>query len=197
MKTQTQDEMVTLQKMRLPELQARYAEVLGEETKAPNKTFLIRRILAALEQKATQEAPIESPTQGPPEIETTAEPEESTTPTEPKLTKLTVEELQARYLETVGRPTSSNNRRYIMWKITQAQKGRIPVGPIKGRRSDGIERDYKVLPLRIEADLVIQLDEARERMEMKSRMELLRRSLHAFLLEAGEVRVAELFAPEI
>jgi hypothetical protein len=26
-------------------------------------------------------------------------------------------------------------------------------------------------------------------------MDLLRRSLHAFLLEAGEVRVAELFAP--
>jgi hypothetical protein len=26
-------------------------------------------------------------------------------------------------------------------------------------------------------------------------MELFRRSLHAFLLEAGEVRVAELFAP--
>jgi len=31
---------------------------------------------------------------------------------------------------------------------------------------------------------------------LKNRMELFRRSLHAFLLEAGEVRVAELFAPE-
>lgn len=38
-----------LHDMRLPELQARYAEVLGEETRAPNRTFLIRRITEALE----------------------------------------------------------------------------------------------------------------------------------------------------
>ena len=47
----------------------------------------------------------------------------------------------------------------------------------------------------MEADLVTQLDEARERLGLGSRMDLFRRSLHAFLLEAGEVRVAELFAP--
>ena len=40
-----------------------------------------------------------------------------------------------------------------------------------------------------------ELDQARERLGLPSRMELFRRSLHAFLLEAGEVRVAELFAP--
>ncbi|MFO8071437.1 MAG: hypothetical protein R6V85_06140 [Polyangia bacterium] len=48
----------------------------------------------------------------------------------------------------------------------------------------------------MEADLVTQLDAARERLGLKSRMDLFRRSLHAFLLEAGEVRVVELFAPE-
>ena len=53
-----------------------------------------------------------------------------------------------------------------------------------------------VLPLRMEADLVTQLDEARERLGLKSSMDLFRRSLHAFPLEAGEVRVAEMFAPE-
>ena len=47
----------------------------------------------------------------------------------------------------------------------------------------------------MEEDLVKQLDEARERLGLPSRMELFRRSLHAFLLEAGEVRVAEMFAP--
>ena len=87
--------------------------------------------LAALEQQAAQEEPIESPTPAPPEIEAKDEPEESTLPAKPKLTKLTVEELQARYLEIVGRQTSSSNRRYMIWKITQAQKGRIPVGPIR------------------------------------------------------------------
>ena len=48
----------------------------------------------------------------------------------------------------------------------------------------------------MEAKLVKQLDEARERLGLSSRMELFRRSIHAFLLEAGEVWVAELFAPE-
>ena len=47
----------------------------------------------------------------------------------------------------------------------------------------------------MEADLVTQLDEARERLGLPSRMALFRNALHAFLLEAGEVRVAELFAP--
>jgi len=37
----------------------------------------------------------------------------------------------------------------------------------------------------------------RERLGLKSRMDLFRRSLHAYLLDVGEVRVAELFAPEV
>ena len=48
----------------------------------------------------------------------------------------------------------------------------------------------------MDSELVAQLDEARERPGLKSRMELFRRSRHALLLEAGEVRVAEMFAPE-
>ena len=113
-----------------------------------------------------------------------------------KLTKLSVAELQARYREVVGRDTGSSAKNYLIWKIRQAEKGRIPVGPRRSRRAEGEAADFKVLPLRMEADLVTQLDEARERLGLKSRMELMRRSLHAFLLEAGEVRVAELFAPE-
>ena len=53
----------------------------------------------------------------------------------------------------------------------------------------------KVLTLRWDASLVQQLDEARERLGLPSRMALFRSALHAFLLEAGEVRVAEMFAP--
>jgi len=56
--------------------------------------------------------------------------------------------------------------------------------------------DFKVLPLRMEADLVAQLDEARERLGLKSRMELFRRALHAFLGEQGEAEIAALFAAE-
>ena len=34
--------------MGLRDLQSRFREVVGEETRCPNKTFLVRRILAAL-----------------------------------------------------------------------------------------------------------------------------------------------------
>lgn len=48
----------------------------------------------------------------------------------------------------------------------------------------------------MESSLVAELDEARQRLGLKSRMDLFRRALHAYLLEAGEVRVAELFTGE-
>jgi metal-responsive CopG/Arc/MetJ family transcriptional regulator len=48
----------------------------------------------------------------------------------------------------------------------------------------------------MEADLVAKLDEARERLGLKSRMELLRRSIDLLLAREGEAEVAALFAPE-
>jgi len=205
----------SLDSMRLPDLQARYAEVLGEETRCPNKRWLVRKITEALE-AAPDEAtatdaptPDEAPAEPASPVEAgDAEATEPTTQTategdstadageETRLTKLSVPQLQALYLEVVGRSTGSAHKRYLVWKIRQAQRGRIPVGPRGRRRADGEAVDFKVLPLRMEAELVTQLDEARERLGLKSRMELFRRSLHAYLLEAGEVRVAELFATE-
>jgi len=120
----------------------------------------------------------------------------------PKLTKLTVSELQAKYLEVVGRPTSSSDSAYLVWKIRQAQKGKIPVGPRQGRRAVGeggdarAAQDHKVLPLRMDTELVAKLDEARERLGLKSRMDLFRRALHSYLAAAGETEVAALFAAE-
>ena len=187
-----------LDTMRLPDLQARFAEVLGEETRCPNKRFLVRKITEALEAGADDGPANDEGDAGEAAVDTATETTQADddTGTETRLTKLSVEELQAKYLEVVGRTTGSANKRYLVWKIRQAQKGRIPVGPRGTRRADGEVPDFKVLPLRMEAELVTQLDEARERLGMKSRMDLFRRSLHAFLLEAGEVRVAEMFAPE-
>ncbi|MFH1474939.1 MAG: hypothetical protein ABIG85_03680 [Chloroflexota bacterium] len=192
----------TLKQMRLPELRARYAEVIGEESNCPNKTWLARKIAEAEAQgggaapAATDEAPPDDDAEAQPE-EVHDEPQDDGAATEDvKLSKLSIPELQQRYRDVVGRDTSSSHSGYLKWKIRQAEKGRIPVGPRGARRADGEAPDFKVLPLRMEADLVTQLDEARERLGLSSRMELFRRSLHAFLLEAGEVRVAEMFAPE-
>ncbi len=204
-----------LDDMRLPELQTRYAEVLGEETRAPNRTFLIRRITEALEAageavpadeqpahtdaaETQTDAPTEASNEG---NDTTATADDGPDDAgddagDTPLTKMSVPDLQARYREAVGRDTSSSNKRYLVWKIREAQRGRVPVGPRRGRRTDGEAADFKVLPLRMEAEQVERLDEARERLGLKSRMDLFRRALHAYLETAGEADVAALFAPE-
>ena len=194
MNKEIKKEMKRLQRMRLPELQTRYVEVVGEQTRAPNKTFLIRRIVAALEERAAREQATGTTVREARAV--TENTSRSGDDGSPRLKDLTVEQLRELYQEVVGRGTGSRDRRYLMWKIRQAQKGRIPVGSIQGRRGDGVERDYKVLPLRIEADLVVRLDEARERLGLKSRMDLFRRSLNLYLAREGEAEVAALFAPE-
>lgn len=159
----------SLSKLRLPELQARFAEVVGEPTRSPNKTFLLRRIGEALEAREQQ---------------TNAEPTTpATTTTEAspkvKLTKLSVAELQAMYREVVGRETRSSDSAYLVWKLRQAQKGRVRIGPIE-RRSGGT-CDVKVLPLRMTAAEVAALDEAWRRLGFKSRTAMIREAIEGML----------------
>jgi len=111
-------------------------------------------------------------------------------PAKEKLSKLTVEQLQARYLAVVGRPTGSTNTAYMIWKIREARKGRITVGPRKNAKREGVT--YKVLPLRMEGELVDKLDDARARLGFPSRMNLFRKALKSYLTSAGEMEVAAL-----
>jgi len=193
-------EITKLSKMRVNELQARFAEVTGEVTRSPNKKYLITRIIAGLE--AADAADVAPPA---PAIEPPApmvEPPEEAAPVAPeaapaiaeKLGQLDVPALQARYAEVVGRPTGSSNKNYLLWKIREAQKGRIPVGPRRNTHREGAE--FKVLPLRMEATLVEQLDAARKRQGLRSRMHLIRRALQAFMAQAGEAEIAALLANE-
>ncbi|MCK9462855.1 MAG: ribbon-helix-helix protein, CopG family [Proteobacteria bacterium] len=193
-------EITRLSKMRVNELQARFAEVTGEVTRSPNKTYLIRQIIAGLEAADAADVAPPAPAIEPP-APTAAAPEEADTAAPgaapaiaEKLTRLDVPALQARYLEVVGRPTGSTNKAYLIWKIREAIKGRIPVGPRRNTHREGVE--FKVLPLRMEAALVEQLDAARKRQGLRSRMDLIRRALQAFLSAAGETEVAALLALE-
>lgn len=163
MTSTTRRTLESLSKLRLPELQARFAEIVGEPTRSPNKTFLVRRIGEALEARGQQ---------------TNAEPTTPaimTTEASPKmkLTKLSVAELQAMYRQVVGRETRSSDSAYLVWKLRQAQKGRIRVGPLK-RRAPGEVADVKVLPLRMTAAEVEALDEAWRRLGFKSRTAMIR-----------------------
>jgi hypothetical protein len=84
---------------------------------------------------------------------------------------MTIEEMQAKYFEVVGRATGSDDRRYLIWKIREAEKGRINVGPRKTRARDGEPLDVKILPLRLEADVADKMDEAWRAKGIKNRME--------------------------
>lgn len=194
----TKKQIANLDKMKLNELQSKYAEVIGEKTRSPNRKFLIRKITEALQAasgsvgekaaspsaSAAAETAVATNTTAAPVAEQVAEivPE--------KLTKLTVPELQARYLEVVGRSTGSSDKPYLIWKIREARKGRIAVGPRKNAQREGVT--FKILPLRMEATVVDKLDEAWKRQGLHSRMDLFRKSLHDYLAGVGEDEVAAL-----
>jgi hypothetical protein len=92
-----------------------------------------------------------------------------------------------RRLEKIGRSACSQEScdktlqrsAYLVWKLRQAQEGRIRVGPIE-RRSGGTS-DVKVLPLRMSAAEVESLDEAWRRLGFKSRTAMIRKAIEAML----------------
>ncbi len=220
MNEQIKRQMKELEALKLPELQARFAEIVGEETKAPNKRYLLRRIGEALEARNSMAAEDDPPDDSPgapsddsvnemPDSpipddepgddepagdgdEASSDDSGSDAPASSSSPSLDTSALQQRYLEVVGRPTQSDNASYLKWKIRQAERGKVPVGPIQNRREPGIARDFKVLPVRMESDLVDKLDEAWKRQGLKSRMELFRVSLQTYLASIGETEVAEM-----
>ena len=109
---------------------------------------------------------------------------------------MSVEELQAKYLEVVGRPTSSSNVAYMVWKIREAEKGRIPVGPRQSRRREGEPADMRILPLRMESRIVDTMDEAWRARGIKNRMEFFRQALGHYLTHLGADEAAALFAAD-
>lgn len=211
----TKDTMMKLDTMRLPELWALHVEVFGEATRNPNKKSLVRKLADAMALKLAAE--IEAGTTAEAANPATAEPEgEHDVAQQPdddgaddgaddaaghadaadaeatpvRLTKLTVEELQARYREVIGRDTSSSDKAYLVWKLREAAKGRVPVGPRTTTHREGPAAEMMVLPLRMERDAVEAMDEAWKRLGLKNRMDLFRCALRAYFQGAGETDVA-------
>jgi len=194
-----------LERLRLPELQARFREVVGETSRSPNRKFLTRRIEEALAARAAQEAApatrrrtvaerAPEPASAAARVdEPTTESNASTPLPRGRFVSMSVEELQAKYLEAVGRATGSDDRRYLIWKIREAEKGRIPVGPRKTRERNGEPLDVKILPLRLEAEIVERMDEAWRSRGIKNRMEFFRRALGHYLTHLGAEDAAALF----
>jgi hypothetical protein len=110
-----------------------------------------------------------------------------------RFASMTIEELQTKYLDVVGRATGSDDRRYLIWKIREAEKGRINVGPRRTRERDGEPLDVKILPLRLEADAAEKMDEAWRARGIKSRMEFFRGAIGHYLAHLGAPDAAALF----
>jgi len=110
---------------------------------------------------------------------------------------MTVEQLQALYLSTVGRSSGSTDRRYLEWKIREAEKGRIPVGPREQRAAEHeASEDIRVLPLRLDGAAVDALDATWKSHGMKSRMDFFRRALGYYLAHLGANGAAMHFASQ-
>ena len=116
----------------------------------------------------------------------------ATGPGPEKLTRLDVSELQARYLEVVGRPSGSTNKAYLIWKIREAKKGNIVLGPRKSADREGVT--FKVLPMRMETTIVDKLDEAWRSRGIKNRTAFFRGALGHYLKHIGAEDAAALFA---
>jgi hypothetical protein len=217
-----------LAKLGLRELQALFAEILGESTRCPNRVFLERKIRArwakddatsaatvATEAGAAERRPAGEDSVGAvPVMETVAAAAMTSTPAvverpgatpaapardgrrlpRGRFSSMTLEELQATYSGVVGRPSDSVHRGYLQWKIREAEKGRIPVGPRKVRQRVGDPVDVKILPLRVESVAVDRMDEAWRTRGIKSRMEFLRRAVGHYLEHIGANEAAALFA---
>lgn len=185
----TKTKKENLEALPLPKLWERFRAATGESTKSPNKKFLVKRINEALAARADEPEPAQE----------TMEPATTTASDAPKLPRgrfasMSIEELQTKYLDVVGRSTGSDDRRYLIWKIREAEKGRINVGPRKTRARDGEPLDVKILPLRLETELADKMDEAWRSKGIKNRMEFFRGAIGAYLAQLGARDVAALFA---
>lgn len=202
----TEHEINELNELRLPELQSRFAEVVGEETRCPNRTYLVRRIAERIDSAIpTPAQPAENNDAGeemelPTEeinIEGDAmiaedneenlteaiqpndiEPAPERTAARPRLSDLDLDGLRARYGDVVGRPTASQNRNYLIWKIRQIETGRIqPRAP----RPENEAGEFKIIPLRMTTDAIESLDAAWRAHGFKSRMDFIRQAMKRML----------------
>lgn len=196
-----------LDAMGLDELRSLYQEVTGEETKDRSKKRLIVRIeearesIAAIEKgkemRAEAEAEKAEPAPKKKASRKKAKASEPATdaddaePGEKKFSAMTVEELQAKHLELIGRPTTSTLKRYLVWRCQQASKGRIPTGPRAGR--GGKAGPVKVLPFRVPETAVEPLKRVQTSLGIRSRNEMFTKALAAFLINAGESDLAQEF----
>jgi hypothetical protein len=129
------------------------------------------------------------------DVHGTAAPEAPATRRAPRerlsLGKLSIAELQTMYREVVGRDTGSDNKDYLMWKIREAKRGNVRVGPAHAHEPRGPQQ---ILSVRVDEASVPLLDAAWRKHGLRSRNDLVLRALSHELAALGEADSAESFA---
>ena len=108
-----------------------------------------------------------------------------------RFTDLTLDNLKRLFVEKIGRESGSNDRRYLEWKIREADKGRVRVGPLDRARALP-PAEIMTLPWRLPRATVARIDEARARLNVSTRSALLTEALAELLARRGEPEVAAL-----
>lgn len=99
--------------------------------------------------------------------------------------------LQALYLKEIGRPTGSDNLGYLVWKIREARKGKIKVGPAAPRAPKS-DKPVKVIPIRIEEDALAEMDALVAAGTYSSRMDIFRKAITVWADMAGHTALSSL-----
>lgn len=89
---------------------------------------------------------------------------------------MSLEEIRALYLETVGRSTDSGNKSYMTWKIREVEKGRIKKGPAEAR----VEGDKLSVLFNLPETLLEQFDTTWKAAKFTSRAQAIRNALKGF-----------------
>ena len=192
----------TLLKKTLPELWALFEQATGETSRAPNKKFLVRHIIASADhgKEAGKQARSTLPgragneAKGPkrPRSKSNAANAESTQPKSRKASRLkgmTTEQLRAAYVRVVGRPTGSKDDAYLRWKINQAEKGKVPVGPRKSA-AEGEPTELMTIAIRIQRGAVRGLDRIVESKGHGSREALMKKTIKKMLTSHKDTTAA-------
>jgi hypothetical protein len=185
-----QNKLKTLEKARLPELRAEYAKIVGETTRSPNRTFLLRKIAEALSSNAAPKQLRPRKAAQATQTQDDAAPATPAPKQRGRFTGLSVAELKAKYREVIGRDTGSDDRAYLIWKIREAENGRIPIGP-RPIRAAG---DMTTLPFRIPTTASDAMDEAWHEQGVKSRNRFLQDAVSHYLTHLGYLSAAAQFA---
>ena len=159
------------------DLRERFRAATGERPKSPNRAYQIRVIIETLAKKKprSKAAPVTA--------------EAAADKPRGRFAHLSIHELQGMYESTLGRPTNSNHRAYLIWKIREAEAGRVKIGP----RAHIDPGEKQVLPLTLALPTVEALDTAWKQHGFKNRTAFLRAAIGDKLKALGEDEAAARF----